>query len=452
MRLAESQVLKRVPITLALLVAVGVTLVSCGTYSAPSGNPTGQSGLKFRAFVSNPLRPITTGTAPVLEIIDAAKDVFQGFVVAMPGSSPQPGLMAVSPNKKLTLVSSASNNAIAVVTNANESAVGAIALPGPTESMLVGIDNSTGYAAVRNAAVLGQPTQGAVEVLNLSAGTISATVGVPSAHYIVASHNGNRILAFGDNQNTVTIIAPSLVGTSTDPRTIVCPDGKPQPDLSLCPATLNPVFDHPVWGVFSSDDTTAYILNCGPECGNGTSAGVTVLDMNTNTAGAPLAVDAATIGLLSGTTLYVAGTPKNLACTSGTAAPTCGTLDVVDLGSMTVTSSAEITDGHHTHMEMGANGQLFIGALTCSNVHLAPSGSNPGETRGCLSIFNTTNSKVVVSTDNGDVTGIQPIAHRSVVYVVEDGELRIYDTSTDKLQSTQIDLIGQAIDVKVVDF
>jgi hypothetical protein len=57
----------------------------------------------------------------------------------------------------------------------------------------------------------------------------------------------------------------------------------------------------------------------------------------------------------------------------------------------------------------------------------------------------------VIPPATGDVTGIQPIATRSVVYVVQDGELQIYDTSTDKLQSTQVDIRGQAQDVKLVD-
>ena len=53
---------------------------------------------------------------------------------------------------------------------------------------------------------------------------------------------------------------------------------------------------------------------------------------------------------------------------------------------------------------------------------------------------------------NGDVTGIQPIANRHVVYLVQGGELQIYDTTTDKLQATQINIIGQAVDVKTIDF
>ena len=398
--------------------------------------------MKFRAFVSNPLRPLSTGgTVPVLEIVDALQDKLPGYAVNLLGSSPEPGLMALSPNKKFTLVFSASNNAVTVVDNARENVVQAgtgtlssITLPGFTDSMVVGSDNLTAYAAVSSTPVVGQ-SPGAVEVLNLSAAGISATLPVSGARTIVGSHNGNRILAFGDRPDTVTVIAPSLVGTNADPRTTV-----------QDPAA----FDHPVWGVFSSDDTTAYILNCGPECG-GVASSVTVLDLNTNTPGTNIPVDAATIGLLSGSTLYVAGTPPNTACGSGTAATTCGMVDIVDLSSMTVTTSAVITDGFHDRMELGSNGQIFIGARTCTNINTPASGSNPGEVRGCLSIFSTSNSSVVVPPNNGDVTGLQPITNRNVVYVVQKGELRIYDTTTDKLQTQQVDILGQAIDVELVD-
>jgi hypothetical protein len=211
------------------------------------------------------------------------------------------------------------------------------------------------------------------------------------------------------------------------------------------------MFDRPVWGLFSSDDSTAYILNCGAECGGG-AASVTVLDLGTNTASATIPVDGATIGLLSGTTLYVAGTPPGTACTSGSAATSCGTLSVVDLGAQAVTTTAEITDGYHRRMEMGSNGQLFIGARACSNINIPPSGGNPGEVRGCLSIFNTRNSEVVIPPNNGDVTGLEPVPNRNVVYLVQDGEMRIYDTTTDQKQSKQVDIIGQAVDVKIVDF
>ena len=101
-------------------------------------------------------------------------------------------------------------------------------------------------------------------------------------------------------------------------------------------------------------------------------------------------------------------------------------------------------------MEMGANGQLFIGGRNCTNIKIVG-----GEVRGCLTIANTTSgsiSSVTAARDNGDVTGIEPIPNRHVVYVCEGGQLKIYDTTTDKLQATQVSIVGQAIDVKVVDF
>ena len=41
-------------------------------------------------------------------------------------------------------------------------------------------------------------------------------------------------------------------------------------------------FDRPVKAMFSSDGSTAYILNCGPECG-GTASSITVVPTGTCT-------------------------------------------------------------------------------------------------------------------------------------------------------------------------
>ena len=215
----------------------------------------------------------------------------------MGATSPTPGLMVLFPNKRFTLVFSASNNSITVVNNASQSVAqtsggtsASITLPGFSESIVVAPDNVTGFAAVPNATVTGQ-SPGVVDVLDLANDVISAAVPVPGARYLAQSHNGNRVLVFGSRPDTVTVLAPSSVGTSTDPRTDV----------------QSSLFDHPVWAVFSSDDSTAYILNCGAECG-GTTASITLLDMNSNLPGPTIPIDAGTTGLLSGNILYVAGT------------------------------------------------------------------------------------------------------------------------------------------------
>jgi hypothetical protein len=445
--------LKKALAALCAVLMAAASFTSCGTSSSSSGNVA--SGLKFRVFVSNPLSPTTISTAPVLNIIDAINDVLSTSAVSVSSASPVPGFMTLFPNKRSTLVFSAQSNSfkIAVVDNSKESlrqnssgTAITFTLPGSTESMLVSPDNSTGFAAVPVPAT-GQPLTGVVEVLNLVSGTISANIPVPGARFLALSHNGNSLLVFGSRPDTVSVIATGAIGTSQQAVTDV---GCSQGALNPCP------FDHPVWGLFSSDDNTAYILNCGQECG-GTAASITALDLTANPlANNPVAIkwtvsiSAATIGLLQGSTLFVAGTPPGNPCPAATLAPNCGTVQTLDVNSLATASPLEITDGYHTRMEMGANGQLFIGARGCTNI-TAQNNNNSGEIRGCLSILNTSGASVVVPPQNGDVTGVQPIRTRTVVYVVQNAQLRIYDTGTDKLQTTQVDVRGQPIDIKLVD-
>jgi hypothetical protein len=428
--------LRKTLIAVALLTFASVTLVSCGSVNSGSSTTSQASGLKFRAFVSNPVQSFSSGSSPVLNIVDAQLDQISASFVSLSGSIIDPGLMAVTPDKLHTLVYGGAETSLVLVANATESVSSsgsgsgsALKLPGGTESMLIDSTGSNAYVAVPSAPVTGQPP-GAVVVVNLSSFSITASIPVVGVRYIVESPDGNRILAFSDNSDSVTLIVPTLVGTGNDPRIAI------------------PGFDRPVWGVFSSDNSTAYILNCGPQCG-GAVASVSALDVATKTVTATVPVDGATIGLLQGSKLYVAGSPPGADCGgTSTAATICGRLDVIDTNSMTVTGSAVITDGYHQRIAMGANGQLFVGARTCTNI--VPSMTS-SETRGCLSIFDTGSGKVVIPPQNGDVTGIEPITNRTVVYVCQNGSLGIYDTATDVLQTTQVDIIGQAVDVKLVD-
>ena len=138
-----------------------------------------------------------------------------------------------------------------------------------------------------------------------------------------------------------------------------------------------------------------------------------------------------------------------------TAATTCGTLSVVDTSSMAVSRTAVITDGYHDRMQLSQNGQLYVGSHSCTNISIPG-----GEVRGCLSIYNTNSPSVVIPQNNGDVTGIQQITGRDIVYVVQNGALQIYNTDTNQLQVTpgdtqnnngQVDIVGQLSDVKLVD-
>jgi len=416
---------------------VTAAIVSCG--GKANSNQHQLSGIAYRAFVTNPLS--AAADVPVINIVNAANDLLSPSMVGLTGEITQPGFMALSPDLKFTAVFSVLGDTVAIVDNTTEAIasvtgsngtstnVPAIILPGQTESGFIANDNATAYAAVPTAPVVGQPP-GAVVQMGLLSGTVTATVPVSAAHYIVPNPAGNRILAFSDGSDSISVITPALIGSNGDPVSTIC------------------CFDRPVWAIFTSDGATAYIFNCGPECG-GVQAGISVLDVFTGTVIKTVPVSGATYGLLVGDTLYVAGTPPRTPCGAGTSAETCGTLSILSASSLKPTAKIVlITDGYHDRMAMGDNGQLFIGAHSCTSINVLG-----GEVRGCLSIYNSTSGGVVVPPQSGDATGIQPIAGRNVVYVCEGGVFQIFDTTTDQLlvQITPTQIPGYAVDVKIVD-
>jgi len=426
--------LKKSALLYAVLVIALLGLVSCsGAYGgggAPIAKPP--SGLTERVLASQ--SAATPLAAPGLIIVNGFNDtVGRGGISA--GSSPT--FMETSPERATLLAFDSATNKVEVVSTTKETLTGSIQLPGPTTSIAVP-QSGVGYAAVPSAPLNGS-SPGAVVEMNLTAGSITATIGVPNAQTVISNSSATQLLVFSNDSDAVTIVSPLLLNTGS-------------------PVTVSvPGFDRPAYGIYSG--SIAYILNCGAECG-GTQASVQILNLATTppTAGALVPVDGATIGFLNGPVLYVAGnSPANSLCTGQTtAAKTCGRLDTVDLGSMTVTNSAVITDGYHDRIDMGLNSQLFIGAHTCTNVGNV--NNVTGEVRGCLSIYNVNNLSVVIPPDNGDVTGLQSFTTRYVEYVAEGGNLRVYDTITDVLLETDfistgtIVITGVITDVKAVDF
>lgn len=448
---------------------LGLCLLSCSG-SNSNTNSSRSSGLARRVFVSDPAFPTAAGLgSPVIAVLDASQDTFSGTVITLQtllaGSVQGAGIMAESPKRTRTLVFSSPDNKLGVVNNGSEALGTAIVLPDATESFLW-TDDQTAFVAVPAAPVSGQ-TAGAVLRFDVSSGNATATIPVPGAHYIVSSPDGSKILVFSDNSNSVVLITPSLLASAPSNSIPAC--GSSQ--TAVC--TIPTMFDRPVGAVFDPSSSTAYVLNCGPQCG-GTGIGacltftsctsVGVLDVTQSPPALvnTVAVPAATTGLLQGNSLYVAGTPALApdndcgGVTPATAATTCGRLTTISTQSLSATSVA-ITDGYHTRMAVSSNGQLFVGSRNCTNINISG-----GEVRGCLTIANVSSgsiapSAVIAPPDNGDVTGLEPITNRTVVYVCEGGKLRIYDTTTDKLEIFPTDVTvpvvaGQAVDVKMADF
>jgi YVTN family beta-propeller protein len=443
--------LKRAAFVLSFLLAAGL-LLSCGGPS--SGRTT--SGLNNRVFITNSF----TGQ---IAIVNGTTDEETFFTVPPGGAGTLgsgPTFMVLFPDKKATLVFDAGENAVTVVDNTTEGFAAKLTLPGFTHSMVINAQSTFAWAATPNVSIAGQPVTGAVQVINLNpnvaAGTtttvttnppaLAPSIPVPRAHYLAVNNAGTKLLVFSDLSDNVSVIdtASSAVTTISGPG-----------------------LDRPVAGFFSADDSKAYVLNCGAECGGAASpgAGVTVLDMTTATptVGTTVPLAAASVGLVDGANLFVAGT-----CTVPVAAPnlchglpsngvtnTVGAFTVVNLTNMTAGTPVAIGDGYHTHMALGSNSKLFIGARICTNMAGVANS-------GCLSIVDTTTQAAVVPAPNcsvtspqiltcGDVTGLQPIPNRTVVYVVQGGEVVIYDTTTNALSAQQIDVVGKAEDAKFVD-
>jgi DNA-binding beta-propeller fold protein YncE len=230
---------------------------------------------------------------------------------------------------------------------------------------------------------------------------------------VAISPDGNKLLVFASNSDNMYFIDL----TATAPTAVAIPG-----------------FARPVNAFFSSDSSTAYVINCGPECGS-TAGPPSVMRFNiaSQTITATVPVGGASVGLMKNNNLYVAGYPGG----------STGTFDVVNVGSMTRTTANPIAigDGSHTTMAMSNNNKMYIGAVTCSNTSV-----------GCLSIVDLGSMKLDgVGQPLGAVTGLQSIPNRNTMYTIQGGYLYIYDTTTGDLQSTQIRFIGALNSVVQVD-
>jgi hypothetical protein len=433
--------LKKSILALVVGLCASVSFSSCG-----GGKKTGPpSGLKNRVLASQGVS--STFTIGSLQIVNGQNDTLPRVSPIPAGTSP--GLMVLSPTRNIAAAFDSSTNSVYAIDTTKETGIGNVRMPGSTSSMVVPTTSPLIYAAVPTATITGFAFVGSVEVMNFSTGAITA-IAVSNAQTVVANSTGSQLLVFSNDSDSVTVLSPVVALPPVDTSCLS------NPPNTVC--KIVPGFNRPVNAVISG--STAYVLNCGLQCGGSLPASVAIFDLSSLSITNTIPVHAATMALLNGSTLYVAGTPPSPpdnVCAGSTLASKCGRLDVVDLGSMTVTATAVITDGYHDRMDMTTNGQIFIGAHDCTNIGNV---NNPGggEVRGCLSIFKTADASVIVPPDNGNVTGLQGFTSRNIEYVAEGGILRVYDTTKDILlvntflpQGT-INIVGNVGDVKAIDF
>jgi hypothetical protein len=389
------------------LLALGWT--GCGGSSSSSTNSNPLSHVRNRLFVSN----AQTG---YVQIVDATNDMIAGASNGInPGTSydifinGSPRFMDSTADNRNIAVYDATYTSVAVVNSDTESRVSKVTLDGASDSIRITSDALYVFAAVRNRVNVAPTPAGAVQQVDVTNTVIKATFPVPNARWLALDHGNKNLLVFSDTSDTPYLI--DLTAASPVAVPIVGP------------------FSRPVAAYFTTDDSKAYILSCGPECG-GAQAQITELTMST-LATRVVPVPAASIGALDGTTLYVAGAPGGLG----------GVISVVDTGAMTVTSSKAIGSGYHQVMRVAAS-KVWIGAKNCGG-------------GGCLSLFDPASGNVVVdnpapgATSKGNVTGMDFDTPNNQMYVCEGGELLRYDTNGNQVPSL-VDIVGTAWDVRAV--
>jgi hypothetical protein len=425
-------------ISVFVILLIAIWSQGCGSYNGNAfgtngtvtgGNGSGATGLQERAFVSN-LNP-NAGNAAI-QTVDAGKDLpalnsntLTAFTVTLGGTLPT---LMVPGTSNTTIVFNSGDNGISIVDNTTEALIKKIGttdcttvscefqLPAATQSVVESSDGKFIYAAI--------PTTSQVTTVPLTATTITATSVpgtplncavtnncLPGARRIVLSPDNSKLLVFNEN-------LPSqfeMMNTSNNAVSTVSLPGQ---------------LDHPVYGVFSSDSTRAYILNCGAECG-GTQASISVLDTSALTISQTIHVDAATIATSDSSNLYVAG--------SNPATPGAGSLTVLPLSSLSGGKQIKIGDGFHQVITLFQS-KVMVGARLC--------------TTGCLSLVDPVGGTAIIDTPKGDVTAITGITPRTVFYTAEGLEVHVYDVSTgnEHLNNNTpvIDVVGQVTSVLYV--
>lgn len=400
---------------------LALALAGCG--SSTSSSQPKPTGLKKRVLLSNQ----ASGT---VNLLDAQKDTFTSK-----------NLGANSPSKMVTAggttaVMDSAGSVITIIDNATEAVTFAAPIGDVPFDIAIEPDGKKAWAAMRDF--------GFVQAVDTTSGVAFQVLRIGNARRLAMSPQGTKMLVFPDPQSQVPPNTHTFFVVDTTTGSFR--------------AITDPVhLDQPFTAVFGTSETQAFVLNCGAECG-GTAASVVSVDFTNPTTPAfapalPIAVPGATVGLMNGTNLYVAGTSPTLPVGLTCPISACGELTVINTGALTAGNPVAITDGTHEKMAF-ANNRIYVGAHGCT----VDPGTAANTVRGCLSIFNTGSTGVTFPTEssfrqNFDVTGLQPITSRSIIYVVQGGELDFFDTTTDAIATgiTPLDVVGKAFDAVLID-
>ncbi len=456
-----------------LLSCSTLLLAACGPqyYKFPqytfANRPIPPSKLSHRVMVS-----VTSGSSGGLAIVDAQRDIrgnventIRSFSVSG-YSSGYPSRIQSYPEQIRGFVYSDSDGSIYTVNYGTESARPLSGLPSGVRSpaTFVSEDLSNIYAA--------QESNGQLIVVSNTVPAATFALNLPNVFQVVSNTGNTVVLAMVRNSNALYRVVRLNSNQPVPPGAVDC---QPYALPVYCVVPVAGSYDRPVNAYFSVDGTTAYVLNCGPECG-GTTAGVSILqqaplniktiptaspDVNPVTTTVPVP-GGATVALADSATLYVAGQqllPDGLFT---------GNLSTINLASNTVTGSYSVSDGYHTKLLFADDNTLWVGSQLCSTGERAKLGLN----YNCLTRFDlgaltaqvipnvTPGGATTVPYPNenlnldyyGDLTGLCWVESLHKVYTAYGGQVHVFQTADgSEINNINVTVQGTALDVAYMD-
>lgn len=461
---------------------VAVAIAGCGGTSYFAGRNLPPSGLTNRVLIA--IQNPSAYNKGALQFVDAYYDIRSGYN-GKPASfsiSGYSGALPISiqnmPEEQVGVVYGSGDGSLVPVSYAKENSGGSVSgLNGLSSSIYETRSQSFVFAASQTSHVL--------TVLD-ETNSGSYPLSLPGVYRVSVNPGGSMAMAFVENSNyvyyPVKLSAAQTVtysgGPSTWPKAAVDCEPLNAPGWCLLQAQSPDhvdstgnyygaplVFDRPTKAVFSTDGGTAYVLNCGPECG-GSKASVTalpvapmiflvgqrsgILPTNATLASSTISVPGgASNALVDSSTMYVVG-QKPQQVNGQTLFG--GNLTVLNLSTNTAGSPVSISDGQPgapSRMIEADNNTLWIAMTKCNlGVRAAT-----GQAYGCLTMFDTSKGAVtMIEPYLGDATGIAAVTGLNKIYTAEGGQVYIY-TTTDgtALDNQYVTVTGTAWDVAYMD-
>jgi hypothetical protein len=469
-------------------------LAGCGSTTYFAGRTLPPSGLTNRVLIA--IQNPSVAASGALIFVDAFYDIRYSYNQKVAGfsitgySGQLPVTIQNMPEEQVGAVYGAGDGSLHTENYQKESDGGTQkGLNGLSSSIFITRNFNYIFAANQQATVL-------TAVDNSNGGTYALSL--PGVYRVSVNPGGSAAVAFVQNSDygyyvrklTANETLAYSGGSSTWPKAAM--DCEPQNSPGWClfqmqspdhvDATGNAfgaplVFDRPVKAVFSADGNTAYVLNCGAECGGSASSiskvplspmiflsGQHSGNLPTNSA---LHTDCATTPNMTSCTLAIPGGSSNALVSTSTMYVAgqqlqpdglfTGNVTVVNLAqtaSSTISAASPISisdgaPGAPSRMLMADDNTLWIGMTKCNNGERFKT----GQPYGCLTMFNTSSNTVTLLEPYlGDLNGIAAVTGLHKVYVAQGGQVYIYHTTDgSSINNQYVTVTGTASDVAFMD-